>query len=173
MATLPGCRPAIAPAEVVEEPGTHLRDAAASWTFGRQTWPLPVRIDLFGDEVESLRSSTRPASARSALWARMEIGPGSEALGKYGPVALATIWASSGGDLRAAENVAPGAAPHSPLLDPALLLAIREEIRVEVPSYLAASQSFHGIEWYLPYFYRPGGVVAGASMPTDAALDRR
>jgi transcription-repair coupling factor (superfamily II helicase) len=56
----------------------------------------------------------------------------------------------------------------TPLLDPALLLAIREEIRVEV-DHLAASQSFHGIEWYLPYFYSPG-VSLLEHLPAEAAL---
>ncbi len=153
------------PVEVVEEPGAFARRGGIV-----DIWPpnltTPVRIDLFGDEVESLRLFD-PASQRTIRTVdAVEIGPGSEALSKYGPAALERLGVH-GGDLRAAENVAPGE-EHSLLLDPALLLAIREEMRVEV-DHLAASQSFHGIEWYLPYFYSPP-VSLLEHLPADAAL---
>jgi transcription-repair coupling factor (superfamily II helicase) len=154
-----------APAEVVEEPGTFARRGGIV-----DIWPpnltTPVRIDLFGDEVDSLRLFDPTSQRTIRTVGAVEIGPGSEALGKYGPAALERLDVH-GGALRAAENVAPGA-EHSPLLDPALLLAIREEIRVEA-DHLAASQSFHGIEWYLPYFYSPA-VSLLEHLPTDATL---
>jgi len=154
-----------APVEVVEEPGTFARRGGIV-----DIWPpnltTPVRIDLFGDEVDSLRLFD-PTSQRTIHTVdAVEIGPGSEALSKYGPAVLERLGVH-GGDLRAAENVAPGE-EHSVLLDPGLLLAIREEIRAEV-DHLAASQSFHGIEWYLPYFYSPP-VSLLEHLPPDAAL---
>jgi len=154
-----------APVEVVEEPGAFTRRGGIV-----DIWPpnltMPVRIDLFGDEVDSLRLFDPTSQRTIRTIAAVEIGPGSEALSKYGPAALERL-AVQGGDLRAAENVGLGE-EHSPLLDPALLLAIREEIRVEV-DHLAASASFHGIEWYLPYFYSPG-VSLLEHLPAEAAL---
>jgi transcription-repair coupling factor (superfamily II helicase) len=160
------------PADVVEEPGTFARRGGIV-----DIWPpnltTPVRIDLFGDEVDSLRLFD-PSSQRTIRNVEMvEIGPGSEALSKYGPAALERLGVR-GANLRSAENVALGEQA-SPLLDPQLLLAIREEIRLEV-DHLAASRSFHGIEWYLPYFYSPAislleHLPAETTLIVDDALD--
>ncbi|MFO7632346.1 MAG: transcription-repair coupling factor [Caldilinea sp.] len=160
------------PVEVVEEPGTFARRGGIV-----DIWPpnlaTPVRIDLFGDEVESLRLFD-PASQRTVRNVdAVEIGPGSEALSKYGPAALERLGVRSG-DLRAAENINLGDQV-TPLLDPGLLLAIREEIRLEV-DHLSSSHSFHGIEWYLPYFYSPAislleHLPAEATLVVDDALD--
>jgi transcription-repair coupling factor (superfamily II helicase) len=153
------------PVEVVEEPGTFARRGGIVDVWPPNL-PTPVRIDLFGDEVESLRLFD-PATQRTIRSVEaVEIGPGSEALSKYGPLALERLGVRAG-DLRAAENVGLGEEA-SPLLDPGLLLAIREEIRLEV-EHLAASRSFHGIEWYLPYFYNPP-VSLLEHLPTDAIL---
>jgi transcription-repair coupling factor (superfamily II helicase) len=154
-----------APVEVVEEPGAFARRGGIV-DIWPPNLPTPVRIDLFGDEVESLRLFDPTSQRTIRTIAAVEIGPGSEALSKYGPAALERLGVR-GGDLRAAENVAQGE-ELTPLLDPALLLAIREEIRVEV-DHLAASESFHGIEWYLPYFYSPG-VSLLEHLPVEAAL---
>ncbi len=153
------------PAEVVEEPGTFARRGGIV-DIWPPNLPTPVRIDLFGDEVESLRLFD-PSSQRTIRSINtVEIGPGSEALSKYGPAALERLGVR-GADLRSAENVALGEQA-SPLLDPGLLLAIREEIRLEV-DHLAASRSFHGIEWYLPYFYSPA-ISLLEHLPPEATL---
>ena len=159
------------PAEVVEEPGAFARRGGIV-----DIWPpnltTPVRIDLFGDEVDSLRLFD-PTSQRTIRQVEsVEIGPGSEALSKYGPAVLARLGVE-GGALQSAQNV--GSAAASPLLDPSLLLAVREEIRLEVLR-LAESHSFHGIEWYLPYFYDPATSLLdhlpeGATLIVDDALD--
>ncbi|RIK35465.1 MAG: transcription-repair coupling factor [Chloroflexi bacterium] len=138
------------PADVVEEPGTFARRGGII-DIWPPNLPQPVRIDLFGDEVDSLRLFD-PATQRSQQHIdAVEIGPGSEALSKYGPAALTRL-GIQGDHLLAPENLATTSDALSPLQDPNLLLAIREQIRVEV-EHLAQGHSFHGIEWYLPYFY--------------------
>lgn len=159
------------PAETVEEPGTFARRGGII-----DIWPpnlsQPVRIDLFGDEVDSLRLFD-PTTQRSLQHVQsIEIGPGSEALSKYGPAALERLGVK-GGNLSAPENVA--GADVSPLLDPGLLLAMREELRLQV-EHLSQGQSFHGIEWYLPYFYeQPASLLdyvdSDATLVVDDALD--
>ncbi len=136
--------------EVVEEPGTFARRGGIV-DIWPPNLPFPVRIDLFGDEVESLRIF-EPATQRTIRQVnQVEIGPGGEALSKYGPTALARL-GIEGDRLTAPENLGGDGDTQSPLVDPKLLLAIREELRREV-EHLAQGESFHGIEWYLPYFY--------------------
>ncbi len=159
------------PAETVEEPGTFARRGGII-----DIWPpnltQPVRIDLFGDEVDNLRFFD-PTTQRSLQHIQsVEIGPGSEALSKYGPAALERL-GIKGGNLSAPENVA--STMLSPLLDPSLLLAIREELRLQV-EHLSQGHSFHGIEWYLPYFYeQPSSLLdyldSDATLVVDDALD--
>lgn len=156
------------PAETVEEPGTFARRGGIV-----DIWPpnmtKPVRIDLFGDEVDSLRLFD-PATQRSQQHvANIEIGPGSEALAKYGPVALERLGVK-GGSLTATANVDADPAV-SPLFDPNLLLAIREELRLEVER-LSQEESFHGVEWYIPYFYdRPASLLDYLSDDTTLVVD--
>ena len=151
--------------EVVEEPGTFARRGGII-----DIWPpnltRPVRIDLFGDEVESLRYFDPTTQRSEQNVDHIEIGPGSEALTKYAADALDRLHIR-GDNLNALENLslAEGA---SPLQDPNLLLAMREELRTEVTS-LANAQSFRGIEWYLPYFYeQPASLLD--YLPDDALL---
>ena len=164
------------PTDIVEEPGTFARRGGIV-DIWPPNLPHPVRIDLFGEEVESLRFFD-PATQRTLRQAQqIEIGPGSEAITKYGPAALARL------DLQldqpnAAANLAispPGEQNRSPLQDPNLLLAVREELRQEV-EHLRAGESFHGIEWYLPYFYeQPASLLdylpAEATLLLDDAID--
>ena len=160
------------PTDVVEEPGTFARRGGIV-DIWPPNLPNPVRIDLFGDEVESLRLFD-PTNQRSQQRVEsVEIGPGSEALSKYGPSALARL-AIRGATLDAPGNVAEGPEA-SPLRDAALLLAIREELRLEV-EHLHQGESFHGIEWYLPYFYDQPATLLDyvsddATLVVDDALD--
>ncbi|HRJ41232.1 MAG TPA: hypothetical protein PL105_05115, partial [Caldilineaceae bacterium] len=71
------------PAEVVEEPGTFARRGGLV-DIWPPNLPYPVRIDLFGDEVESLRVFDPNTQRTERKVQRIEIGPGSEALSKYG-----------------------------------------------------------------------------------------
>ncbi|MEM7124874.1 MAG: transcription-repair coupling factor [Chloroflexota bacterium] len=144
------------PVEVVEEPGTFARRGGIV-----DIWPPnlshPVRIDLFGDEVDSLRVFD-PSNQRSERrLSTVEIGPGSEALSKHGPAVLQRL-GIQGESLNDPLNVSQDQSV-SPLQDPKLLLTIREELRTEV-AHLAASESFRGTEWYIPYLYeRPASLL--------------
>ena len=151
------------PVEVVEEPGTFARHGGIV-----DIWPpnlsTPLRIDLFGEEVDSLRLFD-PTSQRTLRTVEsIEVGPGSEVLSKYGPAAVERLGVR-GGDLR--EEGAPGKEAGL-WLDPTLLLAVREAIRLEV-EHLAQGSSFHGIEWYLPYVYSPA-ISLLEHLPPDALL---
>ena len=153
------------PAEVVEEPGTFARRGGIV-DIWPPNLPHPVRIDLFGDDVESLRLFD-PATQRTLRKvSSVEIGPGSEALAKYGPNALSRLALDP--EQVAAGNVFDAATGDSPLQDPHLLLAVREEIRNEV-EHMAQGHAFHGIEWYLPYFFeQPASLLD--FLPADATL---
>ncbi|MEX1019531.1 MAG: transcription-repair coupling factor [Litorilinea sp.] len=182
------------PADVVEEPGAFARRGGIV-DIWPPNLPLPVRIDLFGDDVESLRVFD-PATQRTLQKVeKVAIGPGSEAIAKYGPAALQRLGlrgdrlnqvinlrpddlvAAAGpidglataGDISDAPEATMAAA--SPLQDPQLLLAVREELRHEV-ELLAEGHAFHGVEWYLPYFYeQPGCLLDYVTPETTVVLD--
>ncbi|MFZ1756818.1 MAG: CarD family transcriptional regulator, partial [Caldilineaceae bacterium] len=153
------------PADVVEEPGTFARRGGLV-----DIWPpnlaYPVRIDLFGDEVESLRVFDPNTQRTERKVQRIEIGPGSEALSKYSN--RVTEWQGEGtADDSSSQSPIPD--PQSPLLaDPNVLLAIRDEIANEL-DLLAQGRSFRGIEWYLPLFYaQPASLLD--HLPANATL---
>ncbi len=147
--------------QVVELPGTFARRGGIVDVWPPNL-PHPVRIDLFGDQVESLRIFD-PATQRTVQAVdRVDIGPGSEALPGHGP--------------RALERLGHGT-PDCVLDDPELLLAIREEIAVEVDA-LSQGRPFRGMEWYLPYLYaRPATLLdylgPDALVVVDDAMDLR
>jgi hypothetical protein len=100
------------PVEIVEEPGAFARRGGLV-DIWPPNLPLPVRIDLFGDEVESLRIFD-PASQRTLRQVQsIEIGPGSEVLAKYGPMILQRL-NISGDSLLAAENLTAGGSASAP-----------------------------------------------------------
>ncbi|MCX6028913.1 MAG: hypothetical protein NT169_06390, partial [Chloroflexi bacterium] len=117
-------------AAVVDAPGQFSRRGGIV-----DVWPpnlrKPLRIELFGDEVDSLRSFD-PSTQRTI--ARVEqawIGPASEALPRLG--------------VRAAERLQ--ALDLSPCHPPA-----RIEYEREIEGLLAGS-GFRNLEWWLPYLY--------------------
>lgn len=175
------------PVQVVEEPGTFARRGGIV-DIWPPNLPHPVRIDLFGDEVETLRTFD-PATQRSELQLqRTLIGPGSEALGsvlsdsvpsalpnEVSPVEVVhrqQISASTVQDsLENGSTVSGGAGTSQTrdvgleslratlLQEPNLILAIREEIARELED-LGGGRTFRGIEWYLPYLYsRPASLL--------------
>ncbi len=117
-------------------------------------WPLsspaPIRIELFGDEIESLRRFD-PATQRShdALDV-VAIPPASETLARYGPPAAEKM---SRWDLSRLPND---------------LEAQFEKDRAA----LAAGAPFRGIEFYLPYFYaQPASLLDHLSPETLIVFD--
>ena len=184
------------PAQVVEEPGTFARRGGIV-DIWPPNLPYPVRIDLFGDEVETLRSFD-PATQRSELQLqRVLIGPGSEALGtvlsgtappspsgEVSPAGLvhdrqseSTLVHGTSEELSAQGRESDDGPTtfsgmeglRSALLkEPNLILAIREEIVRELED-LGSGRTFRGIEWYLPYLYsRPASVLD--HLPEDSLL---
>jgi transcription-repair coupling factor (superfamily II helicase) len=139
-------------AAVVESPGQFSRRGGII-----DIWPpnlrRPLRIELFGDEIDSLRSfdpsTQRTASRLVQAW----IGPASEALPKLGE--------------RVAERLRALnlASCHPPA---------RIEFESEL-SQLIAGGGFRNLEWYIPYLYsQPGTLLdylpdAGWILVDDAA----
>ena len=114
-------------------------------------WPLsspaPVRIELFGDAIESLRCFD-PATQRSReKLEAVAITPASEALARFGPAA--------------AEKIGGWSLEHLP-----------DDIEAQLTrdrAALATSAPFRGIEFYLPYFY-PQTASLVDYLPPDTAI---
>ncbi len=184
------------PVQVVEEPGTFARRGGI-FDIWPPNLPHPVRVDLFGDEVDTLRSFD-PATQRSERQLqRVLIGPGSEALGgsmalnaqpQHDPeipgaslagrqegAALTDQSARGAAALTATKSNSSSASTggvnglrETLLGEPNLLLAIREEIAQELED-LDAGRTFRGIEWYLPYLFgRPASLLD--HLPADGKL---
>ncbi len=124
-------------AAVVETPGTFSRRGGIV-----DLWPpnlrKPVRIELFGDQVDSLRtfdpSTQRTLTRSESAWC----GPASEALPRLGE--------------RAADRLRAIACDgcHPPA---------RTEFEREIGQLLAGS-GFRNLEWYIPYLYsQPAAMV--------------
>ncbi len=118
------------PAPVVEEPGTFSVRGGIVDVFPPNL-PRPVRIEFFGDEVESLRSFD-PATQRSgeSLEAAL-VTPASEALMSQGSRAAAGLRGNGWSDLP---------------------LASVQRLQRDLER-LEQGEAFPGIEFYLPYLY--------------------
>lgn len=120
------------PVSVVEAPGQFSRRGGILDIYP-PTVPLPVRIELFGQEVESIRQFD-PATQRSR--GRLEsvtIPPAREALPRYGPELAAEL--SSWFEEERPPDTAEELSRH------------REA--------LASAAPFPGLEFYLPFLYQP------------------
>jgi transcription-repair coupling factor (superfamily II helicase) len=134
------------PAAAVEEPGTFSRRGGIVDIYPTHQ-PYPVRVEFFGDEIESLRTFD-PLTQRSEY--RIEhfrVTPAHEAL----------AW-------RGAE-----VAPAVRALDftaclPATRFSFDEDL-----AHLEISEPFRGIEFYLPYFY-PAPASPLDYLPPDGLL---
>ncbi len=117
-------------AAVVEAPGEFSRRGGIIDVFPPAA-PAPVRIELFGDEIESLRHFD-PATQRSqALLEQAVITAATEALPRFGP--------------RVAEQLAAW--------DLSALSEDDAEPFVRDREALATGHAFRGIEFYLPLLY--------------------
>ncbi|MGQ9456930.1 MAG: transcription-repair coupling factor [Anaerolineae bacterium] len=118
------------PVDVVEEPGTFSRRGGIVDCYPPNA-RHPVRMELFGSQVDSLRlfdPSTQRTFARvQEAW----IGPAREALPRFGPVAAEKV---AGIPLEGCHPVAQG--------------QIRQDLE-----RLQQGASFPGMELYLPYLY--------------------
>ena len=112
--------------------------------------PWPVRIELFGDEIDSLRHFD-PATQRTLPDARnlaeVLVGPASEAMPRYGAAAQERL----------------DALDRAPLHPPA-----RYELD-EQRRQLLEGTGFRGQEWYIPYLYsQPASLLD--YLPSDALV---
>ena len=124
---------------------------AALSIFGRPICPSLCASTSLAMKWKVCVSLTRPPNARCAKCSSVEIGPGSEALSKYGPVALATAW-HSGRPAQCAAQTCDASAERSPSKTPTCSWPCAKRCASK-STICAQGQSFHGIEWYLPYFY--------------------
>ena len=125
------------PASIVQESGTFSRRGGIIDVFPpHSAWP--VRIELFGDEIESLRLFEPDTQRSQEKVSSFTLVPASEALPKHGPLAAR----------RAAQ------------LD---LLACHESAAADFEGDLEAleeGQHCKGIEFYIPYLYsQPGNLI--------------
>jgi transcription-repair coupling factor (superfamily II helicase) len=134
------------PVSVVEAPGQFSHRGGILDIFSPSD-SLPVRIELFGSQIESLRRFD-PATQRSRE--RVEsvtIMPAREALPRHGP--------------RIADRVATQ-----------LAMDLPADVRAELEAHhqgLAAAMPFPGIEFYLPYFYTDSATLLDY-LPPEALL---
>lgn len=137
------------PAHVVEEPGTFCRrggilDICPSTyrdiTGAQPGKPVGVRIELFGDEIESIRSFDLATQRTLAAQDSVDIPPAREALPRYGP-RVAQILAGQPGDGEWHQDLAQ----------------------------LAEGAPFPDLEFYLPYLYQQPGSVLD-HMPGDSLV---
>jgi len=123
------------PVSVVETPGQFSHRGGILDIFPPSD-PLPVRIELFGNQIESLRcfdpTTQRSQEQMEARHGRgVTITPAREALPRHGP--------------RIADRVAAQLLSDHP-----------SDVRAELEAHhqsLTAAMPFPGIEFYLPYFY--------------------
>lgn len=125
------------PVSVVEAPGTFSRRGGIVDIFPpHNTWP--VRIELFGDEIESLRLFEPDTQRSQERVLSVTLVPANEALPHYGPLA--------------AQRVAQ--------LD---LSTCHRAAATEIENDREALQEgrhFKGIEFYIPYLYsEPGSLI--------------
>ncbi len=121
---------------LVEEPGTFSRRGGIVDIFPADA-ELPVRIELFGDEIDSLRLFD-PATQRSQR--RIErciIPPAKEALPSLGPAAVQRL---------------------ATLDDSPMHSLARAEYHADLTA-LAERRPFAGIEFYIPYLYSHPGTL--------------
>jgi transcription-repair coupling factor (superfamily II helicase) len=131
---------------VVEEPGTFSRRGGILDIYPSDAL-YPVRIELFGDEIDSMRVFD-PATQRSLHQTdRCVIPPASEALPKYGDLA----------------------ADRLSQLDPSTLHGpAGAEFESDLES-LRDGVYFRGIEFYIPYLYTQPGTLFD-HLPADSLL---
>jgi len=141
------------PVQVVDEPGTFSRRGGIVDIYPPNLdWP--VRLELFGDEVDSLRTFDPSTQRTREHVGQVLIGPGSEALTKYGARAVDRM-----DDL----NLATCSS------------LVRQRCEEEQEK-LASGIGFRGVEFYLPYLYgQPGSLLdhlsSGGLLLFDDSVD--
>ncbi len=133
------------PEEVVEVPGSFSRRGGILDIFPPNA-TLPIRIELFGDEIDSLRHFDPVTQRSDARLQSFTLGPALEWLPRYAERAAAQMRQR---DLAG--------------LQPSARRILNEDLE-----RLANGVTFRGAEYYLPFFYN--GTVGGGP---DEAMKRR
>jgi transcription-repair coupling factor (superfamily II helicase) len=131
---------------VVEEPGHFSRRGGILDIFPPNQ-PLPIRIELFGDEISSLRTFDPLTQRSEGRLAGFDIVPAHEALTRLAPSAAGGVQTI---DFSRCHPVAQ--------------MSFEEDLE-----RLRNAESFRGIEFYLPYFY-PQPASALDYLPADGLL---
>jgi transcription-repair coupling factor (superfamily II helicase) len=118
------------PVSVVEEPGQFSHRGGILDIYS-PTEPLPVRVELFGNEIESIRSFEPTTQRSEAQLESVTIAPVREPLPRHGP--------------RVAEELGEWFQTSHPA-------ELAEELSNHYEG-LQAAAPFPGLEFYLPYFY--------------------
>jgi transcription-repair coupling factor (superfamily II helicase) len=130
------------PEEVVEVPGSFSRRGGILDIFPPSA-AMPIRVELFGDEIDSLRYFDPVTQRSDARLDSFTVGPAIEPLPRYARQAAAQL---SRLDLT-----------H---LQPSAKIAFEEDV-----ARLESGATFRGIEYYLPFFYN------GTMRPSEAKED--
>lgn len=143
------------PQTVVEEPGTFSRRGGIIDIWAPNL-PWPLRLELFGNEIDSLRyfdpatQRTLPAADSHPAGGRVQevlLGPASEALPRHGPTARTLLESL---DLSLC---------HAPA---------QHDFEYEI-SQLLEGTGFRGMEWYIPYLYSQPATLLDY-LPTPGTL---
>ncbi|NLG50206.1 MAG: transcription-repair coupling factor [Chloroflexi bacterium] len=118
------------PATVVEGAGSFSRRGSILDIYAPNL-PQPLRIDFFGDEIDSMRYFDAASQRSSEQVPEVTLGPATEALPEWGKVAATALQQI---DLRRSDHMV-------------------QQTMLEQRDKLAQGESFPGIEYYLPYLY--------------------
>ena len=144
------------PETVVEEPGTFSRRGGLIDVFppnilnldaGHAELSLPVRIELFGDEIDSLRVFDPTTQRTLHLIDEFTLVPATEALPRLAPMA---------GQRSAGLDIIP-------CHPPARMEYRQDQVHLEQGTH------FRGIEFYLPFFYSHPATLLDY-LPADGLL---
>ncbi|MEW5957692.1 MAG: transcription-repair coupling factor [Chloroflexota bacterium] len=135
------------PEEVVEVSGSFSRRGGILDIFPPNA-RLPIRIELFGDEIDSLRYFDPVTQRSDQRLQKFTVTPATEALPRRAGQVAARLsrWDLSN-------------------LQPSTRLTFEEDI-----TRLASETTFRGIEYYLPFFYNglsPAGPPASSTCPAS------
>ncbi len=133
------------PEDVVEIPGSFSRRGGILDVFPANTGH-PVRIELFGDEIDSLRSFD-PSSQRSEQRLKaFTLGPATETLPRLAGQAADRLRQWNFAELQTSTKV-----------------AFEEDV-----ARLSTGTAFRGIEYYLPFFYNGSHSQNGSAQPSGS-----
>ncbi|NLG28759.1 MAG: transcription-repair coupling factor [Chloroflexi bacterium] len=134
------------PVAVVEDPGTFSRRGSIIDLYPPNQ-PQPVRIDFFGDEIDSIRAFDAATQRSADALPELQLIPATEALPEWGKAAAGALAAL---DLQSCDA------------------ATRHRMTEQIEA-LAQGQHLAGSEYYLPYLF-PRGYTLLDHLPPNALV---